>query len=63
MAKKSKSRMNRKTKRVIRRSRAGLLMVTAIGVAAIPAREIEASPVVTQSAARTEAAATAGLAR
>lgn len=59
MAKKAKSKINRKTKRIIRRSIAGLLMVTAIGIAAIPAREIEASPVVTQNAARTEAAATA----
>ena len=36
MAKKAKSRINRKTKRIIRRSIAGLLMVTAIGIAAIP---------------------------
>ena len=42
MAKKAKSRMNRKTKRIIRRSIAGLLMVTAIGIAAIPAKEVAA---------------------
>ncbi|SDA40762.1 Leucine rich repeat-containing protein [Lachnospiraceae bacterium G11] len=42
MAKKAKSRMNRKTKRIIRRCIAGLLMVTAIGVAAIPAKPVEA---------------------
>ncbi|MBR4993138.1 MAG: hypothetical protein IKY04_02705, partial [Lachnospiraceae bacterium] len=42
MAKKAKSKMNRRTKRIIRRSIAALLMVTAIGIAAIPAKEVSA---------------------
>lgn len=43
MAKKMpKTKMNRKTKRIIRRSLAAVLMITAIGIAAIPATDVEA---------------------
>ena len=43
MAKKApKRKLNRKAKRLIRRSIAALLMVTAIGVAAIPVPDIQA---------------------
>ena len=58
MAKKSKSRINRKTKRIIRRSIAGLLMVTAIGVAAIPAKPTAAADPSTDTAAKRTAIAT-----
>lgn len=59
MAKKAKSKMNRKTKRIIRRCIAGLLMVTAIGIAAIPAKETEAADNAAAQAKRTKIAANA----
>ena len=39
----SKSKLSRKVKKTVRRSLAAVLMLTAIGIAAIPVPEIEAA--------------------